>query len=101
MDCFGIPFLDSSWYGIHGHDSSHERGGDSSGEVSNEDVWVFDIGLGNMVLEFWDVLIQGRGIGLVLLKDHPFGGEPGNGGFSYISLFEVFIELGDEIWVSS
>ena len=51
MDCFGVPFLDDSWYGIHGHDLSHERGGYSGREISNEDVWVFDIGLGNMVLE--------------------------------------------------
>ena len=51
VDGFGVPFLDSSWYGIHGHDLLHERGGYSSGEVSNEDVWIFDIGSGDMVLE--------------------------------------------------
>ena len=52
MDGFGIPFLNSGWDGIHGHDSLHEGGGYSSREVSNEDVWVFDIGPGDMVLEF-------------------------------------------------
>ena len=52
MDGFGIPFLDSGWHGVHRHDSSHEGRGDSSREVPNEDVWVFDIGPGNMVLEF-------------------------------------------------
>ena len=52
MDGFGIPFLNSGWHGIHGHDSSHEEGGYSSREVPNEDVWVFNIGLGNVVLEF-------------------------------------------------
>ena len=51
VDHFGVPFLDGSWYDVHGHDSLHERGGYSSGEVSNEDVWIFDIGPGDMVLE--------------------------------------------------
>ena len=51
VDSFGVPFLDSSWYGIHGHDLLHERGGYSDKKVSNEDVWVFDIGLDDMVLE--------------------------------------------------
>ena len=27
VDHFGVPFLDDSWYSIHGHDSSHEGGG--------------------------------------------------------------------------
>ena len=60
MDGLGIPFLDGGWYGIHGHDSSHEGGEYSSGEVSNKDIWVFYIGPGDMVLEFQDVLVQGR-----------------------------------------
>ena len=51
VDHFGVPFLNGSWYGIHGHDLSHERGGYSSREVSNEDVWVFDIDLDDMVLK--------------------------------------------------
>ena len=51
VDHFGVPFLNGSWHDVHGHDSSHERGRYSSGEVSNEDIWVFDIGLSNMVLE--------------------------------------------------
>ena len=52
MDGFGVPFLDSSQYSVHGHDPLHEGGGYSSGEVPNEDIWVFDIGLSNVVLEF-------------------------------------------------
>ena len=51
VDHFGVPFLNGSWYGIHGHDLSHERGGYSSREISDEDVWVFDVGPGNMVLK--------------------------------------------------
>ena len=52
MDGFGIPFLDSSRHGVHGHDPSHEGGGYFSREVSNEDIWVFDIGPSDVVLEF-------------------------------------------------
>ena len=49
MDGFEVPFLDSSWYGVHEHDLLHEGGGYSSREVPNEDVWIFDIGLSNVV----------------------------------------------------
>ena len=101
MDRFGVSFLYGSRYGIHEHDLSHERGGYSSTEVSNEDVWVFDIGLGDMVLELKDILIQGRGISSVLFEDHPLGGEPSNGSSSNIPLFEVLIELGNKVWVHS
>ena len=101
MDGFGISFLDGSWYGIHGHDSSHEGGGYSSREVSNKDIRVFYIGPGNVILEFRDVLVQGRGVSLVLLKDHSFGCKSGNGCSSDISLFKVFIELDDKVYVGS
>ena len=99
MNGFGVPFLDSSWHGAHGHNSLHEEGGYSSGEVSNEDIWVFDIGLGNMVLEFRDILIQRGKVGSVFFKDHSFGSEPGDGGSSDIPLFKIFVELGDEVHV--
>ena len=101
MDGLGVPFLDSSWHGIHGHDLLHEGRGYSSREVPNENVWVFDIGSGNMILEFQDILVQGRGIGLVFFKDHSFGSEPGNGGSSDVFLFKVFIEPGNEVRVGS
>ena len=93
--------MDSSWHGVHGHDSSHEEGGYSSREVSNEDIWVFDIGSGNIVLEFRDIFVQRRGIGSVFFKDHLFGSEPGNGGPSDISLFEILVELGNKVCVGS
>ena len=101
MDGFGIPFLDGGWYSVHGHDLLHEGGGYSSGEVLNKDIRVFYIGPGEVVLEFRDILIQGRGVSLVLLKDHSFGCEPGDGCSSDISLFKVFIELGDKVYVGS
>ena len=101
MDGLEISFLDGGWHGIHGHDSSHEGGGYFSGEVPNKDTRVLHIGSGNMVLEFQDVLVQGRGVSLVLLKDHLFGCEPGDGCSSDISLFKVFIELGDKVYIGS
>ena len=51
VDGFGVPFLDGSWHSVHEHDPLHEGGGYSSGEVSNEDILVFDIGLGDMILK--------------------------------------------------
>ena len=101
MDGFGIPFLDGGWYGIHGHDLSHEGGGYSSGEVPDKDIRVFYIGPGNVVLEFQDVLVQERGVSSVLLKDHSFGCKPGDGCSSDISLFKVFIKLGNKVYVGS
>ena len=73
----------------------------SMDKVFNEDIWIFDIGLSDVVLEFRDVLVQGRGISLVLFKDHSFGREPGNGSSSDISLFKIFVELGDKVHVGS
>ena len=50
VDCFGVPFLNGSWYSIHGYDLLHKRGGNSGREMSNEDIWIFDVGPGDMVL---------------------------------------------------
>ena len=52
VDCLRVPFLDGSWYGIHGHDALHEEGGYSGREISDEDIWIFDVGPSNMILEF-------------------------------------------------
>ena len=37
-----IPVIDGSRDGVHGHNPVHEGGGDSSREVSNEDILVGD-----------------------------------------------------------
>ena len=57
MDGFGIPFLNGGRYVVHGHGLSHEGGRYHCGEVSDKDIGIFDVGLGNMVLEFRDVLV--------------------------------------------
>ena len=54
-----------------------------------------------MILEFRDVLIERRGVCSVFLEDHLLGGEPSNSGSSIVSLFKVFIEFHDKIWVHS
>ena len=101
IDGFGIPFLDSGRYSVHEHNPLHKGGGYSSREVSDEDVWIFDIGPGDVVLEFRDILVQGRGVGSVLFKDHSFGCKPGDGSSSDVSLFEIFIELGNKVHIGS
>ena len=101
MDRFGIPLLDGSWYVIYRHDSSHEGGGYPGREVSDKNVWVGDVGSGDMILEFGDVLVQRGRVDLVLFEGHSLGGEPGDGGASDIPLFEVLIEPEDKVQVGS
>ena len=52
-----------------------------------------------MALEFRDILVQRRGVCSVFLKDHSLGGEPSNSSAGDISLFEVFVELCNKVWV--
>ena len=46
-------------------------------------------------------MVQGRGVSSVLLKDHSFGCEPGDGSSSDVPLFKIFVELGDKVHVGS
>ena len=39
-----IPFLDGGGDSIHGHDATHQGWWDSCGKVSDQDVWVGDVG---------------------------------------------------------
>ena len=62
-----VPFIDGRGDGVHGHDTAHERGRDSCGEVSDQDVGIGDIGKGDVVLECGDILRQRGGVRVVFL----------------------------------
>ena len=99
MDSFGVPFLNGGRYSVHRHDVAHEGRRYSCGEVSDKDIGVFDIGSGDVVLEFEDVLVQGGRVDSVLFEENLFGCEPGDSSSSDISLFKVFVELGNEVYI--
>ena len=100
-DSLLVPFIDSQGDGVHGHDAAHERGWDSCGEVSNQDVGVGDVGEGDVIFERGDILRQGRGVGIVLLFLHSLGGKPRDGVSGDIVVFERGVELCDEVSESS
>ena len=101
VDGFGIPLLNGGRYVVHGHDLSHEGGRYSCGEVSDENTGIFDVGSGNVVLEFGDVLVQRGRISSIFLEDHSLGCKPGDGSPGNVPLFEVLVELGNEVHVGS
>ena len=62
-----VPFVDGGGDGVHGHDAAHERGWDSCGEVSDQDVGIGDIGEGDVVFEGGNIFRQRGGVRVVLL----------------------------------
>ena len=70
---FGVPFVDLIWNGVEGHDPFHERGGDSGGEETDEDIVVHDAGAGGVTLKGRDVALERRGV-LPVLLGHLMGG---------------------------
>ena len=61
MDCFGVPVVNLFWYSVERHDAFHERGRDSSGEETDQDIVVHDAGVGGVALEGGDVTFQQGG----------------------------------------
>ena len=63
--------------------------------------------LGSLILAwetwFWnsDILIQRRRVYSVFLEDHLLGGKPSDSSGGDVSLFKVFIEFHDKVWVHS
>ena len=96
-----VPFVDGRGDGVHGHNAAHERGWDSCGEVSNQDIGIGDIGKGDVVFEHGDILRQRGRVGVVLLLLHSLGGKPRDGVPGDIVVFERSVELCDEVSKSS
>ena len=86
-----VPFLHGSQDGVHGVDSSHELGGDSSGKEVDQDILISDSTRGGVVLEFGNVV-----------KDIYFvinfcGGQPCYGLLSCVFEDEWVIEFFEEV----
>ena len=96
-DSLLVPFVDGRGDGVHRHDAAHERGWNSCGEVSDQDIGVGDIGEGDVVFERGNVFRQGGGVGVVLLLLHSLGGKPGDGVPGDIVVLECGVELRDKV----
>ena len=51
-----VPFLHGGWDNVHGVNSSHKLGGDSSGKEVDQDILISDSTRGGIVLEFGNVV---------------------------------------------
>ena len=47
-----VPFLHGGWDNVHGVNSSHKLGGDSSGKEVDQDILISDSTEGSIVFEF-------------------------------------------------
>ena len=56
MEGLLVPFLHGGWDNVHGVDSSHKLGRDSSGKEINQDIFVSDSAKGSVVFKFRDVV---------------------------------------------
>ena len=92
-----IPVIDGRGNGVHGHDLTHEGGGDASREISNKDILVSDACKERVVLKVRNILNEGQGVGVVLSFGHAFGGEPGDGIAGGVMVFECGLKFGDEV----
>ena len=101
-DSLFVPFVDGGGNGVHGHDTAHERGWDSCGEVSDQDVGVGDVREGDVVLEGGNIFRQRGGVRVVLfVLLHSLGGKPGDGVPSDIVVLKRSVELCDKVSESS
>ena len=101
-DSLLVPFMNGGGDGVHGHDAAHERGWDSCGEVSNQDIGIGDIGEGNVVFEGGNIFRQRGGVRVVLLALlHSLGGKPGDGVSGDVVVFKRGVELCDKVSESS
>ena len=91
-----VPFIDFVGNSVKGHDLLHERGGDSCGEETDQDIMVRDAGTGGVALECRDVTLERRGV-LPILSVHMMGGQPGDGIPSCVLVFEHCLEFLEKV----
>ena len=51
-----VPFLHGGWDDVHGVNSSHKLGGDSSGKEVDQDILISDSTEGSVIFKFQDVV---------------------------------------------
>jgi len=101
MNGLFVPVTDGGGNGVHGHDMAHEGGGNPSGIVFDEYIFVINGGHGYVVLEKGGVFCEGWGV-LVLLSVlsrflyHPLDRKPGDSIGLYIMVFECGFETSDK-----
>ena len=93
---FRVPFIDFVGNGVKGHDPLHERGGDSGGEETDQDIVVHDAGASGVALECRDVTLERRGE-LPVLLGYAVGGQPGNGFPGCVLVFKGQLELLEKV----
>jgi len=101
-----VPVADGGGDGVHRHDTAHEGGGNPSGVVSDENVFVVDSRHCYVVLEEGGVFGEGWGelISSSILSwflYHSLGGKPGDGVGFYVMVFERGFKVGDENYEGS
>jgi len=96
-----VPVADGGGDGVHGHDMSHERRGNPSGVISDENVLVVNGRHSYVVLEEGGVF--GEGWGEFVSSSifswflyHSLGGEPGDDIGFHVMVFKRSFEVGDE-----
>jgi len=101
MNGFLVPATDGGGDSVHGHDAAHEGGGNPSGVVSDENVFVFDSRHSYVVLEEGGVFGEGWGVFVSssILSGflyHSLGGKPGDGVGLHVMVLECGSEVGDK-----
>jgi len=96
-----VPVADGSGNGVHGHDMAHEGGGNPSGVVSDENIFIVNGRHSYVVLEEGSVFCEGWGefVSSSILSgflNHSFGRKPGNGIRFHIVVFECGFKIGNE-----
>jgi len=101
MNGLFVPVADGGGDSVHRHDTAHEGGGNPSGVVSDENVFVIDSRHCYVVLEEGSVFCEGWGklVSSSILSwflYHSLGRKPGDGIGFHVMVFERIFKVGDE-----